>query len=144
MILYWSNAIGKLFQAKFLLYDKDTKLVCKNKNTVPRDSGIFRSPEEYAQNRLDDKCDIYCFGNSIFMILTGTFPWREIRNDFEVHKRVLAGDRPMLPHKITESTDPYVQIMVKVMKMSQQQDSSKRPSAREIATMFQKVLDKYS
>jgi len=78
------------------------------------------------------------------MILTGTFPWKEIRNDFEVHKRVLAGDRPMLPHKIIESTDPYIQIMVKVIKMSQQQDPNKRPSAREIANMFQKVLDQYS
>jgi len=75
------------------------------------------------------------------MILTGHSPWKEVSDDFEVHKRVMAGERAKLPQKIIESTDPYVQVMVRVMKMSQEQDPSKRPSAKDISIIFKKALE---
>jgi serine/threonine protein kinase len=44
---------------------------------IPSAPGLYRSPEEYQREQVDEKMDVYSLGNVLYLILTGTKPWRD-------------------------------------------------------------------
>ena len=60
-----------------------------------------RSPEEYAERWLDEKIDIYSFGNILFTLLTGKEPYEDLLYyPSEYAKRVTSGNPPRVGLKI--------------------------------------------
>lgn len=57
----------------------------------------WRSPEEYFDNPLDEKIDIFSFGNNLYSTLTGLSPFYDTcYHTKEVQERVKKGDKPYI------------------------------------------------
>ena len=77
--------------------------------TMKGGTGPYMAPELYTENdEYDFKVDVYAFGVMMYSILTGLHPWEEVKNCFTLAKKVLAGERPVIPNHIP---DAYVQII---------------------------------
>ena len=118
-------------KAQFIPKNTITNKPCMVKNVVPKSSGTFRSPEEFAGKTLNEKVDIYAFGNTVYTILTGQWPFQN-ENNIRVHNRVIRGERAKLPEEITTSRNPCIQALVEVFVLSQEQEVTERISADEI------------
>ena len=75
--------------------------------------------------------DIYSFGNILYSVLTGGFPFAHEKSE-KAQSRVKHGERPDIPSSVQDSADPFDQAMLKVIEMCWIQDPIKRASAREI------------
>jgi serine/threonine protein kinase len=91
----------------------------------------FRSPEEYEYVPQTEKIDIYSFGNILYSVLTGGYPFQHEKSE-KAQSRVKDGERPEIPSSIQESTDPFDLAMLKAIEMCWIQDPIKRASARQI------------
>ena len=60
----------------------------------------WRSPEEYLDNPLNEKIDVYSIGMNIFGLVTGLVPFPEETDYRDVHRRVIDGERPMIDKRI--------------------------------------------
>lgn len=43
----------------------------------------YRSPEEYLNNPLNEKIDVWSFGNNLYGLLTGRYIYYDLKNDDE-------------------------------------------------------------
>ena len=91
----------------------------------------FRSPEEYEYVPQTEKIDIYSFGNILFSVLTGGYPFAH-ENSEKAQSRIKDGERPEIPSSVQESTDLFDRAMLKAIEMCWIQDPTKRASARKI------------
>jgi len=57
----------------------------------------WRSPEEYQDQPLNEKIDIFSLGNNLYAILTGLYPFYELKvSTMDVQAKVIAGDHPYI------------------------------------------------
>mmetsp|Transcript_113949 Transcript_113949/g.170435 ORF Transcript_113949/g.170435 Transcript_113949/m.170435 type:complete len:135 (-) Transcript_113949:73-477(-) len=54
--------------------------------------GNYRSPEEFSNDNLDEKIDVFSFGNNIYALLTGLWVFYENEDDAVVQKKVKNGE----------------------------------------------------
>lgn len=118
----------------------------------------WKSPEEQSGpdgtslKQLNEKVDIYAFGNILFRFLTGEGPWREYAASTNSsltieQKQTIAwlkynkGATPSIPEKIAESDDPYTKVMLEAMQTCYRFNPKDRPTARGIARFLQMSLD---
>lgn len=101
----------------------------------------LRSPEEYAYGRQTEKVDVYSMGNVLYSILTSEYPFKHEKYK-DVCKKVIAGERPAIPKKFLNSTDPFDQTMLKAIEMCWVHDPEKRATAREVQRLFISTLKK--
>jgi serine/threonine protein kinase len=83
-------------RAEIMLWDDQAKEYCKYRNG--RGNGNFRAPEEYFDKPLDETIDVYSFGNTIYVLLTGLWPFYDVTDDRveEVHEMVRNGKTPFV------------------------------------------------
>lgn len=67
---------------------------CKYRNG--KGGGSWRSPEEYIDDWLDEKIDIYSLANNMYGILTGYQPYPELEESKEKIELVKQGRKPKL------------------------------------------------
>mmetsp|Transcript_37319 Transcript_37319/g.90613 ORF Transcript_37319/g.90613 Transcript_37319/m.90613 type:complete len:258 (+) Transcript_37319:706-1479(+) len=67
--------INDFNRAEYMLYDDAKQVYCKYHNG--RGNGNWRSPEEYKDEALNEKIDVWSLGNNMYTLLTGLdpFPW---------------------------------------------------------------------
>lgn len=87
-------------RAEPLLFDESTGEYCKY--VVGRGGGNVRAPEEYSEELLDEKIDVYSFGPVLYSILTGNEPFVDDHHieEHEVWPFVIKGLLPMVPSEI--------------------------------------------
>jgi serine/threonine protein kinase len=83
-------------RAEILLWDDQAKKYCKYRNG--QGNGNFRAPEEYFDKPLDEMIDVYSFGNNIYVLLTGLWPFYNYSDDRveEVQEMIRNGETPFL------------------------------------------------
>jgi len=71
--------LGDFNRAEFPKYDPEKQEYCKYNNG--RGYGNYRSPEEFDTRDLDEKIDVWSFGNNIYGLLTGLWVFYEDEDD---------------------------------------------------------------
>jgi len=62
--------------------------------------GNVRSPEEYANKAVDEKIDVYSFGNVIFSLLSGKEPYDDFSDDLLLSDTIVEGILPKMNGRI--------------------------------------------
>eukprot|EP00543_Licmophora_paradoxa_P000828 CAMPEP_0202458468 /NCGR_PEP_ID=MMETSP1360-20130828/25669_1 /ASSEMBLY_ACC=CAM_ASM_000848 /TAXON_ID=515479 /ORGANISM="Licmophora paradoxa, Strain CCMP2313" /LENGTH=503 /DNA_ID=CAMNT_0049079031 /DNA_START=636 /DNA_END=2147 /DNA_ORIENTATION=- len=85
-------------RAEIMLYDEEKQEYCRYRNG--KGNGNYRSPEEYANRPLNEKIDIYSFGNNMYALLTGLWPFYDLKqhdkDDKEAKERLRKGEKPYI------------------------------------------------
>lgn len=84
-------------RAEPLLFDESAGEYCKY--VVARGGGNVRAPEEYSENILDEKIDVYSFGPILYSILTGYEPFVDDHHieEEDTGPFVIGGLLPIVP-----------------------------------------------
>ena len=97
----------------------------------------FRAPEEYKVKALSEKADVFSLGNTIYSIITGTYPFDKKKySEKETKKRVKNGEKPPLKAKYRESDNPIYRVLLKAMDMSLIYRWQDRARAYEVRDLF--------
>lgn len=125
-------------RVRFLLWNKKQDLPCGFH--VPKNGGIWRSPEEYSYEPETEKVDVYSLGNVLYFMLTREYPWKDFSSK-EVYEAVKKGDRPEISKEIRKSDHPFDKFMIKAIEMCYTHNMKERPGAFEVAAKLQEGID---
>jgi serine/threonine protein kinase len=81
-------------RAEFMLWDEEYQSYCKY--TEGKGRGDWRSPEEYYDDPLDEKTDVYSLGNNMYSVLTGLWVFYDSNDERDTQKRVKSGEKPWI------------------------------------------------
>jgi len=70
---------------------------------VPQSPGKYRAPEEYKEQELDEKIDIYSGANVLYSIMTGQVAWTDW-STMETKKMVKDGVMPFIPEEFRQAS----------------------------------------
>ena len=79
-------------RGEVMLYNEEEQQWCQYRNGIG--SGNLRAPEEYMDKPLNEKIDIYSFGNVVYTLLTGLWPLYGIEDEGEFAKKLIKGEKP--------------------------------------------------
>jgi Protein kinase domain len=121
--------LGDFNLSKFVYRHHTTKQPC----TVKTEStgGPWRAPEEYDRHGRTEKLDIYSLGNMLYAIVTGEWPFDEIKAE-KAKTLVAHGKRPFIDDSVRDSKDPYDKAILTAMDRCWKHDPRHRPSALEV------------
>jgi hypothetical protein len=77
-------------RGELMLYDEQKGAYCRYRNGPG--GGDWRAPEEYLDDPLDEKIDVFSFGNNVYSILTGAFVYYFEDNFKNIKKMVIQGN----------------------------------------------------
>jgi len=113
--------------------------------------GYHRAPEDYKEERpsIDEKSDVFSLGNALWTIVTGQTPFHQKRYS-KAQELLVQGYRESLPDEhfvVTQGKDENhdsrrLQVFRTVIEQCWVHEPSERPSARQIALMLGKELEK--
>ena len=87
------------------------------------------------------KVDVYSFGNIMYMLLSGEWPFDDISEDNTMDK-VMKGIRPSVYEDIWNSTDPVDQVLKDAMIMCHEQEPNDRATARQVERFLKENMEK--
>lgn len=117
--------------------DETTGASCKYR--VGKNPGKYRSPEEYRYEPQDEKVDVYSVGNVLYGLLTGLFPFADVKTK-RAQKEVANGGRPPIPDAVLSSNDPVDKLLHRAVEACFVHDPVARPSARAVADLLEEGL----
>jgi len=125
-------------RAEVLYWDERKDKYCKYRNG--RGHGNYRSPEEYADDPIDEKIDVYSMGNNIYALLTGLWVYYDNEDDEpRVKRMVQAGQLPYLD--VRYRTRSFGEgALVQIMEDCWITDPDERPSIFQIVEMLQMAI----
>lgn len=91
--------MGDFNRAEFPLFDPEKQEYCKYDNGHAY--GNYRSPEEFSASDLDEKIDVWSFGNNIYALLTGLWVFYENEDDAVVQVRRLVWSTTFLFNRVS-------------------------------------------
>lgn len=74
-------------RAEIMLWNENSKSYCRYKNG--EGYGNYRAPEEYKDDLLDEKIDVFSFGNNCYALLTGLWNFYENEDDSVVQEKLI-------------------------------------------------------
>jgi len=89
-------------RAEPLLWDEDNQQYCKFQGG--HGAGNVRSPEEYGEKELDEKIDVYSFGNALFSLLSGKEPYDDSYYDYDISGLSIGGELPQMESSIRSNS----------------------------------------
>jgi serine/threonine protein kinase len=105
---------------------------------IPQAPGKDRAPEEYKEDELDEKMDVYSAANIFYNIMTGELPWSGW-STLETKKMVKKGVIPFIPEEFRQpgSLDMF---LTNLTERAYTNDPRERISATDLVTAFQGLL----
>jgi serine/threonine protein kinase len=105
---------------------------------IPQAPGKDRAPEEYKEEELDEKMDVYSVANVLFNIMTGEMPWSSW-STLETKKMVKKGIIPLIPEEFRQpgSLDMF---LTNLTERAYTNDPKYRISAPDLVTALQGLL----
>jgi serine/threonine protein kinase len=107
----------------------------------------WRSPEEARnEQNLTEKVDVFSMGHIFFRLICGHEPWNKLEpggrpSKEEVNLKVQRGDLPFIPDFVRSAEDPEIIAIRDAMLSCYTFDTTKRPSARNVANALDKALE---
>jgi serine/threonine protein kinase len=129
-------------RAEVMLYDEENGQWCRYRNGPG--NGNYRAPEEYVDKPLDEKIDVYSFGNNIYALLTGLWPQFDGMGENQVD----------FTAKISKGLKPYVDPryktrsfaegkLVEVLERCWEFDQDKRTSIFEVLDYLRSAVEEF-
>jgi hypothetical protein len=84
--------LGDFNRATIMEYDVINDKYCKFNNGEA--FGNYRAPEEFAAKDLDEKIDVFSFGNNIYAMLNGLWGFYDLDDDESTQDALIAGKLP--------------------------------------------------
>jgi serine/threonine protein kinase len=103
--------------------------------------GMYRSPEEFEGELADEKIDVYSMGNTIYVLLTGYWPFYEDKSYSVVQGKVMNATRPFVDDRYRHRSFIEGQ-MVEIMERMWEHDPADRPSIFEVIAFLTNVRAK--
>jgi hypothetical protein len=107
--------------------------------------GTYRAPEEYTGDYQDEKKDVYAFGQNIYCLLTGLFPYydedsRDVDEE-EIIAMIINGTRPYIDERLrTPQRSSYIESqLVNIMEQCWAYSRHDRPPMRELVSKLKHV-----
>jgi serine/threonine protein kinase len=63
---------------------------------------MFMAPEIHSGDEFDFSADVYAYGITLYILLTGLTPFQEAKTPMAVYRKVVAGERPKFPPRFQE------------------------------------------
>lgn len=99
----------------------------------------WRSPEEYFDNPLDEKVDVFSLGNNIYGLLTGLQVFYDEHETEKVQDRVRHGEKAYIDPRFTEKSLAEAKL-VEIITRCHQYHPADRPSIFEVVTFLTDAL----
>jgi len=129
--------LGDFNRAKVLTYDAKKEEYCRY--DYGGRAWRFRAPEEYAYN-MDEKIDLFSFGNTIYAILTGLWNFYDIDDDEVAVKKIRNGTRPYVDPRWKKRS--YVESkMVEVMEQCWIHNSMERIDIFQVVKQLREIKE---
>lgn len=125
-------------RAEFLLWDETHQAYCQHRNG--KGHGSWRSPEEYRNDALTDKIDVWSLGNNIYTILTGVDPLLADDDYVKRSNLIVQGKTGRLDPKYFEQDGPE-RLLATVIQQCFQYDPAMRPTIFEIVNDLQRGVE---
>jgi serine/threonine protein kinase len=123
-------------RAEIMLWNEQTKEYCKYRNGAA--NGNYRAPEEYFDKPLDEKIDVYSFGNNIYALLTGLWPFYELDDNHvdEVQEKIRKGLKPFVDERYRVNSMEEA-ILVNIMEECWAFNPQDRPEMKALVKQLQ-------
>ena len=83
--------LNDLNRGEVMLFNEEDQEYCRYRNGAG--NGYWRSPEEYKDEPLNEKIDIFSLGNNFYALLTGLPPFAKLDDDIDaVKNHIMDGD----------------------------------------------------
>jgi len=89
--------LGDFNRAEIMAWNDHNNEYCNFNNGYS--FGNYRSPEEYTGEDLDEKIDVFSFGNNVYALLTGLWPFYENEDDTFVQSKLVAGNTSFIDER---------------------------------------------
>ena len=100
----------------------------------------WRSPEEYHDDFLNEKVDVFSLGNNMYGLLTGLGVFHEIRNYDEVQYMVGKGVKAWIDQRYKERSLAEVKLAEIIEKCHEYYEED-RPSIFEVVDFLQRAVE---
>lgn len=127
-------------RCRFMAHYKTSGASCKF--AIPTAPGKNRSPEEYKEDYLDEKLDVYSGANILYGIITGQRAWSQFSST-DTKKYVKEGAIPFIPNEFRQA-NPLNAALANVTELAYEVDPAKRISAREAVIELERARDRYA
>eukprot|EP00934_Nitzschia_sp_Nitz4_P000348 Nitzschia sp. Nitz4//scaffold42_size132992//14458//16405//NITZ4_003380-RA/size132992-processed-gene-0.26-mRNA-1//-1//CDS//3329551661//348//frame0 len=105
-------------------------------------NGNYRAPEEFDAKNLNEKIDIFSFGNNIYGLLTGLWVFYENDDDKGIQKKLIAGETAFIDPRYR--TRSFIEgKLVEVMEKCWPYDPNDRIDMFEIVRMLREIDREY-
>eukprot|EP00957_Ditylum_brightwellii_P078120 5938932-Ditylum_brightwellii.AAC.1 len=82
-----------------MAFNEETGTYCKHMGFEGGGGGSVRSPEEYNSDPLNEKLDVYSFGNILYTLLYQYYPYFEYNDDYHT---VRSGIPPTIDEAVAD------------------------------------------
>ena len=96
-----SLVLGDFNRATIMQWNAEKGSYCKYREGQAL--GNYRSPEEYSEKALNEKIDVFSFGNNLFAILTGLWNFFDV-DDETAQQKVIHGELPFIDERYRNGT----------------------------------------
>lgn len=120
-------------RAEIMLWDEQKQDYCRYRNGPG--GGNNRAPEEYYDKPVNEKIDVFSFGNGVYGLLTGLWPFYELDEDHEteMQEKLKRGETPFVdPRYHNRSFEEG--ILVDIMNATWAYDPDDRPDMISLVT----------
>jgi len=125
-------------RAEVMLYDNEAGEYCRYKQGTGH--GNYRSPEEYHDDPLNEKIDVYSMGNNIYALLTGLYIFYDEDED-KASEYVSRGVKPFIDERYrTRSAEE--RDLVEIMERCWETDPDDRASIFEVSMALEKIQER--
>lgn len=127
-------------RAEIMLYDDEKEEYCKYRNG--NGHGNYRAPEEYWNKPLNEKIDVYSFGNNMYALLTGLWPfYDETDSGKKAKDRLKLGEKPFIDARYRHRS--YSEgLLVELIEKCWAYKPDERPSIFDIIKILRPAADR--
>lgn len=125
-------------RAEFMLWDENEEEYCMYTEGYGR--GNWRSPEEYRDQFLNEKVDVFSLGNNIYGLLTGLMVFHESETYEETQERVANGEKAFIDPRYKERSLAEAKL-VEIIEKCHEYYPEDRPSIFEVVELLLEALE---
>lgn len=129
--------LGDFNRAEIMDWNEEKGEYCMYNNGYAY--GNYRSPEEFAGKDLNEKIDIFSFGNNVYSLMTGLWPFYENEDDLVVQGELIDGKTAFIDNRYRTRSYAEGQ-MVELIERCWSYKPEDRPDIFEVVRFLQSAL----